>query len=246
MKYTKNNKQFNDIQSARSEYCSSRVCGSDGNCDLFPIVNISGSNCAAWCEQHKASAGAIMGYEVSGEDTQSLPYKIELIKYPTEEDWMFVKQCTLVTVGKDSLTPPSEKLKRTLLKARHSPIRELRFAFRLTGVPYYVSVHLARHIHAQPYVRSQRNDRQDDYDRNAARQDAPVDMIWTMGGEELLIIVNKRSCSKADAATRAIVGAMCRLVRIYCPEFSEFLVPMCEYHGGVCYEPEPCGKLNEK
>ena len=26
--------------------------------------------------------------------------KVELIKYPTEQDWLWVKQCTLNTVGK--------------------------------------------------------------------------------------------------------------------------------------------------
>ena len=26
-----------------------------------------------------------------------------------------------------------------------------------------------------------------------------------------------------------------------CPEFKEFLVPLCEYRGGVCTEFYPCG-----
>lgn len=25
------------------------------------------------------------------------------------------------------------------------------------------------------------------------------------------------------------------------PEFEGLLVPMCEYHGGVCHEMHPCG-----
>ena len=57
--------------------------------------------------------------------------KIELIKYPTEADWMFCKECTLVTVGKKAINPPTFKWKRDILEAKHSPIRELRFAFKL-------------------------------------------------------------------------------------------------------------------
>ena len=92
--------------------------------------------------------------------------QVEMIKYPTEEDWLLVKQCTLVTVGKESEKPPTDEFKRKILRARHSPIRELKFVFRLTGIPYWVSVHLCRHIHAQPYVKSQRNDRQSEYKKN--------------------------------------------------------------------------------
>ena len=90
-----------------------------------------------------------------------------------------------------------------------SPIRTLQFAFYLEGVPYWVSTHLARHVHAQPFIRSQRNDRQDEYDRNAARQDAPVDMIWYMNAEELMTIAEKRLCRLAAKETREAVKMMC-------------------------------------
>ena len=106
--------------------------------------------------------------------------KIELIKYPTAEDWMYCKECTLVTVGKKAVTPPTEKWMKDILEAKHSPIRELKFGFKFTDIPYWISVHLCRHVHAQPYVKTQRNDRQSDYDRNSARQDAPVTMVWSM------------------------------------------------------------------
>jgi hypothetical protein len=89
--------------------------------------------------------------------------KVELIKYPTAEDWKWCKECALETVGKKAITEPDLKWKHDILKARHSPIRELNFRFRLE-LPYWVSVHLCRHIHARPYVRSQRNDRQSSYD----------------------------------------------------------------------------------
>lgn len=166
--------------------------------------------------------------------------KIELLEYPTEKDWMEVKRRALVTVGKKPVNPPDSKWKRKILYARHSPIRYLRFSFYLE-IPYYVSVHLARHVHAQPYIRSQRNDRQNEYDRNAARQDAEVSMIWDMSAEELMTVANKRLCMKADPTTRLIVHEMCETVREVCPEIYDLLVPSCCYNGGLCHEIESCG-----
>ena len=40
---------------------------------------------------------------------------VEIIKYPTEEEWLLVKKCTLVTVGKETNKPPTEKFKRDIL-----------------------------------------------------------------------------------------------------------------------------------
>lgn len=163
--------------------------------------------------------------------------KVELIKYPNAEDWMLCKQCALVTVGKNAITEPNVKWKHDILEARHSPIRELKFVFKLE-IPYWVSVHLCRHIHAQPYVRSQRNDRQSDYDRNSAPQNAPVTMIWSMNAEELMVIANKRLCKQASEETQMVVQAMCYEVLKVSPEFEGLLVPMCRY--GRCHEMYPC------
>ncbi len=163
--------------------------------------------------------------------------KIELIKHPTAEDWMLCKQCALVTVGKNAVTEPTQKWKHDILEARHSPIRVLNFVFKLE-IPYWVSVHLCRHIHAQPFVRSQRNDRQADYDRNSAPQNAPVTMLWHMNAEELMTIANKRLCNQASLETRQVVQAMCDEVLLICPEFKGLLVKQCQY--GRCHEMYPC------
>lgn len=171
--------------------------------------------------------------------------EIQMIEWPTEETWMRVKERTLVTVGKTVKNPPDLEWKKKILEARHSPIRYIRFSFLLKDVPYWVSTHLVRHIHAQPYVRTQRNDRQSDYDRTKAPQDAHVDMIWDIGCEEMLIISNKRLCNCAAKETRDVVQKMCDLIVEKCPEFDGLLVPMCEYHGGVCHEMFPCGRLNK-
>lgn len=171
---------------------------------------------------------------------------VRLIRIPDEEDEMLCKECAFVTVGKEGSKLPALSWLQRIMKARHSPIRELHFAFRFDGLPSYIATHLSRHIHARPYIQSQRNDRQDKYDRRAARQDAPVTMVWCMEGEELQIVANKRLCRKADAATRAVVEAACGLVRCHVPYVSGLLVPMCVYHGGVCHEMKPCGRCGNE
>lgn len=167
--------------------------------------------------------------------------KVTILKNPTEEDWVLCKQCTLVTIGKTAITPPTDEWKKKILAARHSPIRTLQFCFLLEDIPSWVSVHLVRHVHATPFVKSQRNDRQDNYDRNKAPQDAPVNMCWYMNAEELMVIANKRLCSQASPETRKLVEMICQEVIKVNPEFSDLLVPMCVWRGGRCDEFNCCG-----
>lgn len=65
-------------------------------------------------------------------------------------------------------------------------------------------------------------------------------MIWDMNAEELLTIANKRLCFLAAEETRKVVENMRLLVNEKCPEFKDYLVPMCEYAG--CHEMKPCGR----
>ena len=171
--------------------------------------------------------------------------KVELLEFPSESDWMECKRRALVTIGKRPVNPPDSGWKHKILLARHSPIRYLRYSFYIE-CPSWVSVHLCRHVHAHPYVKSQRNDRQSDYDRNTAPQNAPVCMIFDVNAEELQVIANKRLCNQASPETRQLVKDMCALAEAANPELRGLLVPMCEYHGGVCYEMEPCGKCRRE
>lgn len=171
---------------------------------------------------------------------------IKLIESPTEKDWLEVKRRALVTVGMSPKNAPTNEWKHSILEARHSPIRRLHFSFYLEGIPSWVSVHLVRHVHAQPYVKTQRNDRQDKFDRGEAPQNTPVNMIWDMNAEELMIIANKRLCMQASAETRAVVREMCKLVEASYPEFKGLLVPICEYQGHICHEMYPCGRYQKQ
>lgn len=169
-------------------------------------------------------------------------YVVKVIKYPSQQDWEWCKTCTLNTVGKKSLTAPTKEWKEKLIKSEHSPLRELWFGI-LMEIPYYVSVHYVRHhIGVNHYVQTQRNDRQDNYDRTKAPQDAIVSHIMSVNAQELVFMSHKRLCRQADPFTRAVMQEIVRQVVELCPEFKEVLVPLCEYRNGKCSEFFPCGR----
>lgn len=171
-------------------------------------------------------------------------FTVDVLKHPTDEDWMLAKKCTLVTIGKDSEKPPTMEWKKKLLAAQHSPIRTLEFCFRLNNIPSWVATHLVRHVHSVPFVKTQRNDRQEEYDRSAARQDTPVTMCWFLNAEELITVAHKRLCHQASEETTEVVKAICDKVVELNPEFEGLLVPMCYYRGGLCTEFTSCGYNN--
>ena len=166
---------------------------------------------------------------------------VELIENPTEKDWMIVKELAVGTMGLKAVNPPTEEWKHKILKARHPPIRWLRWLIVFEDIPYYVSTHLSRHKHAQPFIETQRNDRQDTHDRRKAPQDYPVIMRWEVNAEELMIIANKRLCMQADPVTRKYIEEMCDAIVLCNPEMKPFLVPMCEYTND-CKEIFGCGR----
>ena len=171
-----------------------------------------------------------------------MDFTVEILKYPTEEDWMLCKTCTLNTVGKTSTVLPTAEWRKKLLLSEHSPIRTLNFCIKMT-IPYYVSVHFARHFTGVThFVQTQRNDRQDNYDRTKAPQDTVVSHIMYINAQELMFMSRRRLCTQADNFTRRVMHEIKRLVEEVCPEFIGTLEPMCSYRGGRCTEFNPCDK----
>lgn len=168
--------------------------------------------------------------------------EITLLNSPSEKDLILFKQAIWTTMGKRG-TPkaPSSQLLHDCLVARHSPIRLLPFVFLFHDIPSNTATHLVRHVHSTPFVSSLRNDRQDKFDGDKAPRDTPVDMMFYVNAEELMIIANKRLCTQAAKKTREVVQEMCRLACEALPEIKGCLVPMCKYHGGVCHEINCCG-----
>lgn len=164
---------------------------------------------------------------------------VEVLRHPTDEDWELCKLAALNTVGKTRATRmPDEEWKRRMLEARHSPIRVLMFMIRVNPIESWVATHFARHVHLTPFIQSQRNDRQSDYDRRDAPQSSPVSMMLWLNAEELMTVANKRLCGCASPETRAVARDICEAVIRVNPEFAPFLVPSCRMYG--CHEFSPC------
>ena len=168
--------------------------------------------------------------------------KVEMIKHPDDSDWLFCKQCTLNTIGKTTTKLPTDEWKVKLLESEHSPIRTLWFAFKME-IPYYVSTHFVRHkFGVEHFVQTQRNDRQNKYDRTKAPQDTLVSHIMYVNAQELANMAHVRLCKQASKETREVMQMIVTEVLKTNPEFKTVLVPKCEYRNGKCTEFFPCPK----
>lgn len=168
--------------------------------------------------------------------------KIEILRHPTEEDWQRCKMLAMNTIGRKWSGEVSDEWKHKILKAEHSPIRTLWFTVRME-VPYWVSTHFVRHKYGvEHYVSSQRNDRQSEYDRTKAPQNAMVTHIMDINAQELIQMARMRLCGQASVETRMVMTLIRDAVIDTNPEFADFLVPKCVAHGG-CKEFRSCGRF---
>lgn len=170
--------------------------------------------------------------------------KVSVIYKPEERELILFKRAIWVTQGRIDVPkkPPSSRLLMDVLRARHSPIRVLNFAFLIEDIPSNTATHLVRHVHAVPFVSTLRNDRQEKMDGDAARRDTPVHMIFYCNAETLMTFANKRLCGRAAKKTQEVARMMCHEAAAAMPEVKDHLIPMCAYHGGVCHELESCGR----
>ena len=80
-----------------------------------------------------------------------MDFSVEILKYPTEEDWMLCKRCTLNTVGKDSTKLPTDEWKHKLLMSEHSPIRTLNFCIKTYIISKsFLTISQMRNIQFEP------------------------------------------------------------------------------------------------
>lgn len=170
-----------------------------------------------------------------------MEFKVELLKYPTDKDWEWVKTCTLNTVGKKNLTKPTDEWKKKLIESEHSPIRELWFGIRMQ-IPYFVSVHFVRHhIGVNHYVQTQRTDRTG-VNRDELPQGEFVSHVMSVNAQELVFMAHKRLCKQASEETRQVMKMIVDEVIKVCPQMKNVLVPLCAYRNGKCTEFFPCNK----
>lgn len=172
--------------------------------------------------------------------------KVTILKYPTKDDYAWCKTCTLNTVGKKSTKQPTYTWMKQLVEAEHSPIRELWFGIKME-IPYWVSVHFVRHhIGVNHYVQTQRNDRQDKYDRTQAPQGEIVSHIMSVNAQELIFMAHKRLCKQASPETREVMQEICKQVIEVAPYMKDVLVPLCAYRNGKCNEMFSCGGVKNE
>lgn len=164
--------------------------------------------------------------------------KTEILKI--KGSWEDVVNDCRNTVSKGELgKEPSTKFKKSILIAEHGPIRSISVRFRWSDIKYWVAMHWKTHTWMSN-VNTQRNDRQDNYDRNAARQDVPVSFIGEMNAQHTIDTMRKRLCRMASAETREYAEDFKRTLRETQPEWSDVLVPNCVYRCG-CAEQQTCG-----
>lgn len=160
--------------------------------------------------------------------------------------WRGVADCARVTANMEPGTgEPASRWKTKMLLAEHSPIREITVIAEWTDIPYWVAMHLVRHHQGcQPYVMSQRDDRQKEVPHQSRKdkpQDAPVKLRFTFNQQAIINISRKRLCRKAAKETREawqmFVKELCKTGQ---RELSDACVPECIYRG-FCPEMDSCG-----
>lgn len=154
-------------------------------------------------------------------------------------DWEEVVNDCRMTVSKGGLGhEPSKEFKKAILISEHDPIRDIEVKFTWPGIKYWVAMHWKTHIW-RSRTNTQRNDRQDDYDRNKAPQDQLVDFVGDPNAQHLIDTMRKRLCYTASPETRELAEDLKETLRSVEPELSDVLVPNCIYRCG-CPENGKC------
>lgn len=160
------------------------------------------------------------------------------------DDWKRVKNHCRTTVNKKfSNIEATDNFKKKLLISEHSPIRLLEFDWTWEGIKYWVSTEWSRHKF-EKFITSQRNDRQDRYDRNKMPQDAPVNFDGFSNMQNNIDAWRKRLCYQATEEARELAEDFkYELHKTHSYE-ANVLVPNCIYRWG-CPEFSCCGHIGK-
>lgn len=146
-------------------------------------------------------------------------------------NWREVVDDCRTTVGKGELgKDPSEKFKRAILMAEHSPIRNIHVRWQWPHIKSWIATHWARHKF-EKFIQTQRTDRTG-IDRDALRQDAEVIFTGEANAQHLIDAWRKRLCMTAAAETRQYAIDFKKELYKLEPEIADALVPNCIYRGG--------------
>lgn len=156
--------------------------------------------------------------------------------------WQEVLNAARFTQRKDPLDKePSDRFKWNIIKAEHSPLRALMFTIDFYDIPYYASVHLCRHVHAQPFVSTSRPDIDGMMKpRDEQKKSDPVNMRLLVNAQEIIHISRARLCMRAEATTMKLWKQAIRELHEIEPILAAACVPSCIYRG-LCPEIKSCG-----
>lgn len=140
---------------------------------------------------------------------------------------------------------PSQKFKKNIIKAEHSPLRCLMFNIDMYDVPYYTAMHFRTHklVHV-PFISTSRPDVDGNMKpRNEQKKDEPVNVRLMLDAQEIIAISRVRLCNRAEAETRKVWRIVIEELRKMEPELANACVPNCLYKG-FCPEFNTCGLAN--
>lgn len=179
-------------------------------------------------------------------------------------DWIRVVNAARRTWGKSPIDhEPSDKFKKKILLAEHSPIRLLEYDFTIENIRQWVTVHLVRHHEGcEKFVHTQRQDINDEIEKVTAKvievlsdagitdnswrerdylfQGTPNDMDMTCNAQAFINISRKRLCKGCPSPeTRQAWEIVIEMLKEYDPILASKCVPECIYRG-FCPEFERC------
>lgn len=156
--------------------------------------------------------------------------KTKIIKI--KGDWNEVLNDCRFTVNKKDLNKePSEKFKKHILIAEHSPIRDIIIKWKWLNIKHWITCHWVRHKW-EKYVATQRTDRTG-IDRDKLPQDYPSNMIGEANTQQLIDTQRKRLCFQASKETREYAEDLKVTIHEEIDEhIANVLVPNCIYRGG--------------
>lgn len=179
-------------------------------------------------------------------------------------DWKRVLNAARRTWGKHPLDKePSDKFKRKILLAEHSPIRLLEYDFTIEDIRQWVTVHLVRHHEGcEKFVHTQREDINQEIEkmtkmvinllyeaellrdgwkpRDYMFQGEGNDMDMTCNAQAFMNISRKRLCYGCPSKeTRQAWEIVIDMLKEIDPILAEKCVPECVYRG-FCPETDRC------
>lgn len=196
--------------------------------------------------------------------------KIKVTRFEcVKPNWIRVVNAARRTWGKAPINhEPSDKFKRKILLAEHSPIRLLEYDFTIENIRQWTTTHLVRHHEGcEKFVHTQRQDINDEIEKITAKvievlADAGItndgwrerdylfqgqgnDMDMTCNAQAFINISRKRLCKGcASPETRQAWEIVIAMLKEFDPILAEKCVPECLYRGFCPETDRCCGYVN--